>query len=208
MYINCEEASTQDIYKILIGSVIPRPIAWVSTIGLNGVNNLAPFSFFNCFGADPPMLAFAPAFKSVTKSGGTLIREPKDTLRNIVDTKEFVVNVVSQFLGEQMNQCAAEYPSDVSEFEITGVTPVASTRVQAPRVGESLVNFECTLIQVIQHGNNNMVLGEIVGIHLNDRVVSKNGHIDRDVLQAIGRMAGNWYTTTTDGDFELVRPKL
>jgi len=208
MFVNCKDTPTQDLYKILIGSIIPRPIAWVSTVGVTGINNLAPFSFFNCFGVDPPMVGFAPAYKSITKHGDQIIREPKDTLRNILETEEFVINLVSRNLAEQMNQSCAEYPPDVSEFEKVGLTPSSSERIKAPRITEAYVNFECKLIQYIQHGNNNLVLGEIICMHLNDRVVDNRGHIKSEVLQAVGRMAGNWYTTTTDGNFELRRPSL
>src|ERR1700677_2477417 len=121
MYLNCNETPTQDLYKILIGSIIPRPIAWVSTISANGANNLAPFSFFNCFGVDPPIVGFAPAYKSITRPGNEIIREPKDTLRNVFDSKEFVVNIVGRDLAEKMNQCSAEYPSDMSEFAAAGL---------------------------------------------------------------------------------------
>ncbi len=152
------------------------------------------------------MVGFSPAFKSITRSGDDIIRVPKDTLRNIVDTQEFVINLVSQSLAEKMNQSSAEYSAEVSEFEKIGVTPTSSVKVKPPRVGESLVNLECKLIQLIQHGNNNLVLGEILGIHLADNVVTEDFHINNDVLQAVGRMAGNWYTTTTDGNFELIRP--
>ncbi len=206
MFVNCKDTPTKDLYKILIGAIVPRPIAWVSTLGSNGLTNLAPFSFFNCFGVDPPMVGFAPAFKSIKKDGDKVIRVPKDTLRNVADTEEFVVNLVSRSLAEKMNQSSAEYPSDVSEFEKVGATPTASVKVKPPRVAESLINLECKLIQIIEHGNNNLVLGEILGIHLADNVVTEQGHINNDVLQAIGRMAGGWYTTTTDGNFELIRP--
>ena len=208
MFVDCAGTSRQDLYKILIGSIIPRPIAWVSTIGITGVNNLAPFSFFNCFGVDPPMIGFAPAYKSITKQGDEIIREPKDTLRNVLETNEFVVNLVSRNLAEQMNQSCAEYPPDVSEFDKVGLTPASSERIKAPRIAEAYINFECKLIQYVQHGNNNLVLGEIICMHIDDRVIDNRGHINNDVLQAVGRMAGNWYTTTTDGNFELRRPSL
>ncbi|HEY9731392.1 MAG TPA: flavin reductase family protein [Drouetiella sp.] len=206
MIIDCKETPKQDLYKILIGSIIPRPIAWVSTISPDGLTNLAPFSFFNCFGVDPPMIGFSPAYKSIVKDGEQLIREPKDTLRNIVDTKEFVVNIASKNLSEKMNQTSAEFAPDVSEFDQVGLTAAQSKMIKAPRVAEAPVNLECKLIQYLQHGNNNLVLGEIVCIHLDDRIVDARGHIKSDVLQAVGRMAGNWYTTTTDGNFEHKRP--
>ncbi len=207
MFVSCQEAPLQDLYKILTGTIVPRPIAWVSTTSNEGRNNLAPFSFFNCFGADPPMVGFAPGFKSITRSGDTTVREPKDTLRNIEQTGQFVINIVSRKLAEQMNQSSASYEPNVSEFDRVGLRPANSTYVTPPRVSESLVSFECKLIQIIQHGNNNLVLGEILGIHLDDSVVGDRLHIRGDVLQAVGRLSGNWYTTTTDGCFELRRPE-
>jgi flavin reductase (DIM6/NTAB) family NADH-FMN oxidoreductase RutF len=205
MFVNCNEININDLYKILIGSVVPRPIAWVSSTGQSGVNNLAPFSFFNCFGVDPPMIGFAPAFKTSKNSDGEIIRVPKDTLRNIIETQEFVVNIVSRSVAEQMNQTSAEYPATISEFERAGLTATPSRLVQPPRVAESLVNFECKLIQLIQHGNNNLVLGEVLGINLSDDVVTPDFHIKEEVLQAVGRMEGDWYATTVDR-FQLPRP--
>lgn len=207
MFVNCKETKVKDLYKILIGAIVPRPIAWVSSTGRSGLNNLAPFSFFNCFGVDPPMLGFAPAFKSIKTSAGEIVRVPKDTLRNISETEEFVVNIVSRSVAEKMNQTSAEYPADISEFEGAGLTAVPSKLVRPPRVAESLVNLECKLIQVIKHGNNNLVLGEIMAIHLADEVVTPDFHINERILQAVGRMEGNWYATTTDR-FELARPAV
>jgi flavin reductase (DIM6/NTAB) family NADH-FMN oxidoreductase RutF len=205
MFVNCSETNIKDLYKILIGAIVPRPIAWVSSRGQSGINNLAPFSFFNCFGVDPPMVGFSPAFKSIKNSDGEIIKLPKDTLRNITETKEFVVNIVSRNIAEKMNQTSADYPATISEFEGAGLTAVPSQLVRPPRVAESLVNLECKLIQVVHHGNNNLVLGEVVAIHLSDDVVTSSFHIKEDVLQAVGRMEGNWYTTTTDR-FEMPRP--
>src|ERR1700722_394735 len=116
MFVNCSETNINDLYKILIGAIVPRPIAWVSSTGQSGINNLAPFSFFNCFGVDPPIIGFAPAFKSIKNSDGDIIRLPKDTLRNIIETKEFVVNIVSRNVAEKMNQTSADYPATISEF--------------------------------------------------------------------------------------------
>jgi flavin reductase (DIM6/NTAB) family NADH-FMN oxidoreductase RutF len=206
MFIDCKQATLLDIYKVLSGSIIPRPIAWVSTRNANGIYNLAPFSFFNLFGVDPPTVAFAPGYKNVMSDGGAVIREPKDTLRNIIDTEEFVVNLVSRELAGKMNQTSGEYPHGTSEFEEVGLTPAPSRFVEAPRVAESPVNLECKLIQIFQHGNNNMVIGEIVGINIDNTVIDDRGYVNGNVLQAIGRTAGDWYTTTTDGNFEISRP--
>lgn len=194
------------MYKILIGSIVPRPIAWVSTVGANGVSNIAPFSFFNCFGVDPPMVGFAPAYKSIAERDGTLVREPKDTLRNILDSGDFVVNIVSMQLAALMNASSAEYSPQESEFDQLGIESAGCVLVKPPRAASALVSFECQLIEYIQHGNNNLVLGEILCMHIDDSVIDEKGHIRSQVLQAVGRMAGNWYTSTNDGNFVLKRP--
>jgi flavin reductase (DIM6/NTAB) family NADH-FMN oxidoreductase RutF len=206
MFIDCKQSTLLELYKVLSGSIIPRPIAWVSTRDTNGIYNLAPFSFFNFFGVDPPMVAFAPGYKNIISDGGAVIREPKDTLRNINDTKEFVVNLVSLELAEKMNQTSGEYPHGISEFERVGLTPAPSRFVEAPRVAESPVSLECKLIQIFQHGSNNMVIGEILGINIENGIIDDRGYINGNALRAIGRMAGDSYTTTTDGNFEISRP--
>src|SRR5438046_1492636 len=124
MFIKCAEASKTDLYRILIGAIIPRPIGWISTVGKSGTYNLAPFSFFNAFGADPPMVGFAPGFKDIVETSDGVVRVPKDTMRNIQETEEFVVNIVTQDLAEQMNTSSGEFQPEISEFQETGLTPV------------------------------------------------------------------------------------
>jgi flavin reductase (DIM6/NTAB) family NADH-FMN oxidoreductase RutF len=184
---------------------VPRPIAWVSTRSKDGVDNLAPFSFFNCFGVDPPMVGFAPGYKSIEKTRKGLVRVPKDTMRNVEDTGEFVVNIVSRKLAEQMNATSAAFDSSESEFDKAGLTREPSRLVAPNAVADSLISFECKVIQLFQHGNNNLVIGEVLGIKLDPSVVNDRMHIQTDVLDAVGRMAGNWYATTRDR-FELQRP--
>ncbi len=209
MIVDTKQASPEELYKILIGSVLPRPIAWVSTINEDGQTNLAPFSFFTVASSNPPILCFSPGYKGVVVEGKVLT-VPKDTLRNIRQTKEFVVNIVSRKVAEKMNQTSGDYPADVSEIVAAGLTPVASQMVRPPRVGESLVNMECELDQILEFGQSpgsgNLVLGRILCIHLDDSVY-KGGHIDLDVLQPIGRLAGTQYCSVEDR-FEMVRPKI
>jgi flavin reductase (DIM6/NTAB) family NADH-FMN oxidoreductase RutF len=206
MFIDCKKSSLLELYKVLSGSIIPRPIAWVSTRHANGLYNLAPFSFFNLFGVDPPTIAFAPGYKNMINNGVGANPEPKDTLRNIIDTNEFVVNLVSRELAGKMNQTSGEYLHGTSEFDEVGLTAVSSKFVSAPQVAESPVSMEYNLVQIVRHGNNNIVIGEIVGINVEDSVIDERGHINGNALQAIGRMAGDWYTTTVDGNFEIARP--
>jgi flavin reductase (DIM6/NTAB) family NADH-FMN oxidoreductase RutF len=204
LIIDCHELKPKQLYQILIGSVLPRPIAWVSTKSKDGVNNLAPFSFFNIFSMAPPILGFAPGLKHADPGS---VRPPKDTLRNIIDTLEFVVNTVSLNLAEKMNQTSGEYPHNVSEFEAAGLTPVASQLVKPPRVGECLISMECKLFQAIKLGDSTLILGEILSIHLDESVLTEDGLINLDILQPIGRLGGDGYSTVADR-FEILRPRL
>ena len=189
--------------RVLTGVVVPRPIAFVSSISADGIVNLAPFSFFNAVSYDPPTIVF-----SSSRYAGEDRGKRKDTLVNVEETGEFVVNVVVDSIAEAMNRTAAEYPAEVSEFDVAGLTPVPSDLVRPPRVAESPVNMECRLIQVIpigqgkrQHG---LVIGEIVLMHIRDDIIS--GHrIDHQKLRPTGRLAGNMYCYTAD-TFEMVRP--
>jgi len=192
----------QDVYKVLIGAIVPRPIAFVSTISPEGIPNLAPFSFFTAVSANPPVVFFCPTRKSGP--------EPlKDTLRNISATREFVVNIVSEGIAEQMNITASDFAADVDEFEAAGLTPIPSDLVKPPRVAESHVHMECKLYLTIEisdlPGGGNLVIGEVVRLHVDDAFVD-NFKIDPDKLRAIGRMGGNSYVRTTDR-FDMIRPK-
>jgi flavin reductase (DIM6/NTAB) family NADH-FMN oxidoreductase RutF len=198
MTIDPQTVSSIANYRLLSGAVVPRPIAFVSTLSLAGVRNLAPFSFFNAVCSEPPVVSFCPT-----------VRAPlKDTLANVLATREFVVNIVNEAIAAQMNICAAEYPADVDEFEISGLTAVASDVVKPPRVLESPVSLECRLIEVVEVSRlprgASLVLGEVVRFHVDDGVVN-NFVIDPDKLRAVGRMSANSYVRTRDR-FELIRP--
>jgi flavin reductase (DIM6/NTAB) family NADH-FMN oxidoreductase RutF len=185
-------------YRILVGAVVPRPIAFVSTVSPEGVYNLAPFSFFNVVCGDPPVVCFSPIWRN----------PPKDTIVNIRANGEFVVNIVSEEFAERMNVCSGEYPSDVDEFKMSGLTPVASEVVRPPRVKESHVNMECRLMQIVEVSarpmGGSLVLGEVVRFHVDDAVMN-DFKIDADKLRAVGRMSGYDYARTRDR-FALVRP--
>ncbi len=186
--------------RVLTGVVVPRPIAFVSTMSKDGLINLAPYSFFNAVAYDPPTIVFSSSRQAGDKR--------KDTLTHIEETGEFVVNIVVDDIAEAMNRTAAEYPSEVSEFEIAGLTPAPSERVKPPRVAESPVNMECRLLQVVplgqgdhQHG---LVIGQIVLMHIRDDII--DGHrINHQRLKPTGRLAGSMYCHTSDV-FEMVRP--
>ena len=192
--------SFEGFNRVLTGVVVPRPIAFVSSISADGLVNLAPYSFFNAVAYDPPTIIFSSSRNAGDKQ--------KDTLTNIEATGEFVVNVVVDDIAEAMNRTAAEYPAEVSEFEIAGLTPVPSDMVRPPRVAESPVNMECRLNQVVSIGDGShghgLVIGEIVMMHLRDDII--DGHrINHQRLKPTGRLAGNMYCHTSE-IFEMVRP--
>ena len=203
------EISHDELYGILLNSVAPRPIAWVSTLSASGQPNLAPFSFFNAMCVDPPLLGFSPGLRQ-PKQADVSHGEPKDTLRNIRETNEFVVNVVTYDLLRPMNVTSGEYDPSVNEFQLAEVTPVPSRLVRPSRVAESPVSFECKLHQILDFSpaptSSSLVIGEIVAIHLDDAHI-KDGRLDRNSLDLIGRMGGIQYTRTTER-VELARPKV
>lgn len=201
--LNPDELSLPDRYKLIIGSVVPRPIAWVSTRSKAGKLNLAPFSYFNAVCTNPPTILFCPAVRG---SDGV----KKDTLVNVEETGEFVVNIVTDDVVEKMNQTAAEYDYGVSEFEKTGLTPAASEIVKPPRVQESPINMECTLQQIIPVGDGSrgsgfIVLGTIVRFHVRPDIYD-NGKIITEKLKPVGRLAGTNYCHVRE-IFSLARPE-
>jgi flavin reductase (DIM6/NTAB) family NADH-FMN oxidoreductase RutF len=209
MIVSLSDLQHSELYGILLNSVAPRPIAWVSTVSESGQLNLAPFSFFNAVCVDPPLLAFAPGLRP-PRHPEARHGEAKDTLRNVRETKEFVVNVVTYELAEAMNLTSGEYDASVNEFELAKLTPEPSTIVRPPRVAESPVSFECKLHQILDFStaptSSSLVIGQIVSIHIDDARL-KEGKLDRNSLDLIGRMGGIQYTRTTQR-FEMVRPKV
>lgn len=204
MNVRPEQLSYREWYRILISSVGPRPIAWVSTLSPEGRPNLAPFSFFNAFSGRPPMLGFSPGLRE--SEGGP---SPKDTLRNVRDTGEFVVNVVTFDLVEAMNLTSGEYDPAVNEFELARLEMRASEVVKPPQVAQSPVSFECKLDRIVEFGREapagSLVIGEIVSTYLSETVLN-DGRLDPEALDLVGRMGGIQYSRTTQR-FELVRPK-
>jgi len=195
-------ADPSEVYALLVGVVVPRPIAFVSSLSADGVPNLAPFSFFNAGGAHPPSLVFSP----VTSGAG----RDKDTLNNVRATREYVVHIAPWGLREKMNQSSAEYAPEVDEFVEAGFTKVASKKVKAWRVAECPVAMECRLFQIVEHGSGpfraNYVIGEVVYMHIRESLFV-NGRIDAVALDAIGRLGGPMYThVTKESLFNLARP--
>ncbi len=195
MIIDPDKSSFQDNHKIMIGSILPRPIALVSTISLDGNNNLAPFSYFNGVCSNPPSIMFAPARRGYD---GKI----KDTLNNIESTKEFVINIVSEDFASQMVSCSTDYEPEIDEFNISELTPIKSTKIKSSRVQEARISYECILQQIIPVGNSGqgggfVVIGEIVLFHIDDELYN-NGYINIQKLNPIGRLAGDNYTRVND----------
>ena len=205
---NPAECQQRQIYKLMTGIIVPRPVALVSTVSRDGVANLAPYSFFCGVGSAPPTVLFCPALRpsdSETPEAG----QRKDTLRNVEETGEFVINVVSEEIAAAANASAAEAPFEVDEFVLSGLTPIASEAVRPPRVAQSPAQMECKLLQVIYTGHapasGVIVLGEVVRFHLREDLF-EDFRVDPAALDAVGRMAGNTWVRTRDR-IELIRPK-
>ena len=196
MHLDFSETAPRDRYKVLTALVVPRPIAWVSTRSLSGRSNIAPFSFFSVMGSRPPIVAFAPG----NKSPGI----PKDTARNILETKEFVVNLVDESTAPQMVASAEEYPEDVSEIARTNLTEIPSLSIKAPRIKESPVSMECSFVQELLIGENRMIIGEIHHVHVRDGVLDPDSYQLIDTSYApIGRLGSPDYYCRTGDTFQM-----
>jgi len=201
--IDPKEVSVIDLYKLLIGTIVPRPIAFVSTLSKAGKGNLAPYSFFNGVSSNPPTLMFSAG---IDRNGNK-----KDTLINIEETKEFVVNSTNQWFTEAMVQCSAEYPHGVDEMEQVGLTGVASKVVSPARVAESAVQLECKLYDTMRVGDGGpgsavIIVGEVVMAHVADSCYD-NGKINFDQLKPVSRLGGNGYGLVSE-TFDIPRPIL
>ncbi len=198
------ELGPRGTYALLISCVAPRPIAWVSTCSPEGLPNLAPFSFFNAGGANPPSVVFSV---SNTRTGA-----PKDTLRNVQATGEYVINIAPYHLAERMNLTSYEYEHGISEFEKVGLTPLPSQFVRPPRVAESPIQMECRLFQIVAHGagavSANYVIGEVLCFHIADHLLKEGRIVDDRVADFIGRMGESWYCRVTpECMFWMPRPE-
>jgi flavin reductase (DIM6/NTAB) family NADH-FMN oxidoreductase RutF len=198
--------ATKDFHALLLGSIAPRPICFASTLDENGQPNLSPFSFFNVFGSKPPILVFSPARRV---RDNTL----KHTLQNIEQTKEVVINVVNYAMVQQQSLASCEYPKGVSEFEKAGFTPLASDLVKPYRVQESPVQLECKVLDIIytsqEGGAGNLIICEVVRMHINDAVLDEKGQIDPHKIDLVARMGADYYCRASgDAVFEVAKPNL
>jgi len=202
--IDPKQLEIPKLHRYLLGAIGPRPIAFASTIDENGTHNLAPFSFFNVFSANPPIMIFSPA-----RSGRT--NTTKDTYNNIKNVPEVVINVVNHEIVHQMSLASSPYPSDISEFEKSGFTALSSDIVRPPRVGESPVQFECKVNDVIELGQEggagNLIICEVVKIHIQEDVLDEHQMIDQHKIDLVSRMGGNWYCRADQNSmFEIKKP--
>jgi flavin reductase (DIM6/NTAB) family NADH-FMN oxidoreductase RutF len=197
------QLKVSEIHQYMLDSIAPRPIAFVSTIDKDGHVNLSPFSFFNAFGANPPILIFSPALRG--RDGAT-----KNTLDNIRETKECVVNIVDYKMVQQMSLASTEYPKGVNEFVKAGLTEEKSELVTPPRVKEAPVQFECIVKEVISTGEKGgagqLVICEIVMMHINEEIIGADGRIDPIKIDQVARMGGNWYSRAAKGLFSIPKP--
>ena len=199
MIIDPQAVPVSIAYQILTSAVVPRPIGFISSLSPEGIANLAPFSFFNAVCGEPPMIMFSASNRYPLK----------DTLRNVQAMREFVVNIVSEEIAGQMNLTAGDYAPDISEFNVSGLTPVASDIVKPPRVLESPVNMECRVHDIIEVSSKPMggsiVVGEVVRFHVRDSIIDKDMLIDPDKLKPVARLGGPSYSRIRD-HFDMLRP--
>lgn len=189
MQILVKETDSGTLYKLLTGLVIPRPIGWISTVDENGINNLAPFSFFNVVGEDPPHVMF-----STVRTGN----KNKDTLNNVLSNKQFAVNLVTEDLVEQMNATSEMVESSVDEFELTNLTPIPSELIKPKRVKEAKAHFECEMVHhyfLEDHKNGGacVVIGKVLMIHISDEILMENYRINLEKYKPVARLAGSNY---------------
>ncbi|PCI98843.1 MAG: flavin reductase [Flavobacteriales bacterium] len=202
--INPKEIEVPKLHHYLLGAVGPRPIAFASTIDANGIANLSPFSFFNVFSANPPIMIFSPARSG--RTGAT-----KNTLDNVKEIKEVVINVVNHDIVQQMSLSSSPYDSSIDEFVKSGLTPIPSEEIRPFRVKESPVQFECKVNEIVELGQNggagNLVICEVVKIHINEAVLDDKGMIDQHKIDLVSRMGGNWYCRADKNSmFEIQKP--
>lgn len=197
------EVSTGKLHQYLLGAVGPRPIAFASTVDAEGRPNLSPFSFFNVFSANPPILIFSPARRGRDNT-------VKHTYNNVKATKEVVINIVNYDMVHQMSLSSTEYDEGVNEFEKAGLTMLKSDLVKPFRVAESPVQFECKVNEVVGLGENggagNLVICEVLRMHIKEEILDETGHIDQHKIDQVARMGGNWYSRANLGLFEVPKP--
>ena len=201
--IDPKEISTPQLHGYLLGAVAPRPICFASTVDAEGNVNLSPYSFFNVFSANPPIMIFSPARR--VRDNTT-----KHTLENVLETKEVVINIVSHAMVQQMSLSSTEYDKGINEFTKAGFTEIPSEKVKPPRVAEASVQFECKVKDVIalgsEGGAGNLVIAEVVQLYVDESILDADGKIDPVKIDTVSRLGGNWYSRAKAGLFEVEKP--
>ncbi|MAP53653.1 flavin reductase family protein [Altibacter sp.] len=201
--INPQDISTGSLHGYLLGAVAPRPICFASTVDQEGNVNLSPYSFFNVFSANPPILIFSPARR--VRDNTT-----KHTLENVLETREVVINIVSYEMVQQMSLSSTEYPKGVNEFIKAGFSELPSEVVKAPRVAEAPVQMECNVLDVVALGTDggagNLVICQVVKLHIKEEILDEGGKIDPRKIDTVARLGGNWYSRAKEGLFEVPKP--
>ena len=205
MIVRIKDMATGERQRLLQSAIVPRPIALASTVNKNGLVNLAPFSFFNLFSLDPPILIFSPSLR--VRDGSR-----KHTLMNIEEVPEVVINLVDEDILERVNQCSADYPDGVDELATVGFTPVQSVAVRPPRVSESKVQFECRVVEIkplgIRGGAGNLIICDIQVMHIDDSILGVGGQIDHLKFKSVARLGGDFYCRLRRNNiFHLEKPK-
>ncbi len=201
MDIDVKDLDPKQVYKLMTSVIVPRPIAWISTISKDGIYNLAPFSYFAGVSSDPPLLMVSIGRKDE--------KLKKDTWQNIEDTGEFVVNMVTKELLEKMNISSVAFDAEVDEFEKAGLTPIPADKVKAPLVAESPVNIECEKFQILEIGKMGIIFGKILKLHIKDEILNEKGYVDTTKLEIVGRLGGaNYCVVSKENTFEVRRPDL
>ena len=201
--ITPNDISTGELHGYLLGAIAPRPIAFASTVDSDGNVNLSPFSFFNVFSANPPIVVFSPARRV---RGNTV----KHTLENAIETKEVCINIVSYAMVQQMSLSSTDYGKDINEFDKAGFTELSSEIIKPPRVAESPFQMECKVNEIISLGNEggagNLIICEVVKLHMDENILDADGKIDPNKIDTVARMGGNWYNRSKKGMFEVPKP--
>lgn len=201
--ITPQDISTRELHAYLLGAVSPRPICFASTVDIGGKVNLSPFSFFNVFSANPPILIFSPARRGRNNT-------TKHTYENILEVREVVINIVSFEMVQQVSLSSTEYPKGINEFKKAGFTELTSEKVKPPRVAEAPVQMECKVNDVITLGNKggagNLIICEVIKLHIKEEILDENGVIDPDKIDTVSRLGGNWYSRAKAGLFQVPKP--
>ncbi len=201
MDIRTSDIDRKRIYKLMTSTIVPRPIAWISTVSKDGVFNVAPFSYFAGVSSSPPLLMVSVGSKETG--------EKKDTWKNIEETGEFVVNIVTKQLLEKMNITSVAFDEDIDEFKEADLTPEPSLIVKAPRIKESPINIECKKFEIINIGKMGIIFGEIVNFHIKDELLNEKGYVDTKKIEIVGRLGGAEYCIISENNtIEIKRPDL